>query len=158
MKICRNCNTECDDSKVYCHNCGSLLGEAKLEPSAQPEKPTLQPTRQEKSVLMPILLSVSIVVIVVLGICLAFAYSDVDDYMDLWLERNRDYYDLEDEYEALERNYDFFYDNARVVPDDGSGIYHRYECVKYSLESFWIYNKELAKTKATPCQKCCYDE
>lgn len=157
MKRCPNCNTECEDSKVYCHNCGSLLGEAESAPSPQIESPapqteqqTSQPKDQKKSILMPILLSVSLVVIIILGIVLGMTMEDKEYYYDLYWEYFEMYHDIDDEN-------DFYNDYARILPDDGSNIYHKYECSKLDTATydFWIYNINFAKTKASPCSRCC---
>ena len=162
MKRCPNCNTECDESKIYCHNCGSLLGEAESAPSPRIESPTpqteqqtSQPKNQKKSILMPILLSVSLVVIIILGIGLGITISDKEYYYEKYWNKNEDYYDLLNDYRDIEGSYKFYTDHARILPNDGSNIYHKYGCSKLDTSSFWIYNNELAITKASPCSSCC---
>lgn len=54
------------------------------------------------------------------------------------------------------KNYNFFDKYARIIPDDSSGIYHRYSCEELNRNAkFWIYNIYLVDDKASPCQKCC---
>lgn len=156
MKRCPNCNTECDESKIYCHNCGSLL-ETVQQQVSQPENVSQKPTETKKkqNMLMPILLSVSLVVIIILGIVLGLTMEDKEYYYEKYWDRNNDYYDLLNDYREMEDSYKFYTDHARILPNDGSNIYHKYGCSKLDTSSFWIYNNELAITKASPCSSCC---
>lgn len=50
---------------------------------------------------------------------------------------------------------EFYDEHAVIVPDDGSGLYHKYECTEWYMQSFWIYNTEAAESKGyKPCSKC----
>ncbi len=157
MKRCPSCKAECDDSKIYCHNCGSLLETVPQQPTVQSEYVIQQPTenKKKKNILMPVLLSVSLVVIIILGIGLGITISDKEYYYEKYWNKNEDYYDLLNDYRDIEGSYKFYTDHARILPNDGSNIYHKYGCSKLDTSSFWIYNNELAITKASPCSSCC---
>lgn len=201
MKRCPSCNTECEDSKIYCHNCGGLL-ELVSQPQQVPESQTEQlQTKRKKPILWIVLFVCSLVVIVILGIAFAITVGDRDfyyesyrDYSKRYRDRDSEYYDLEKKYNRLESEYedlDEYYDSlesqykylaesyddletenmklqtkykffdkyVRVLADDESNIYHRYECSKLDrAKGFWIYNVDNAKTKASPCSDCCPDD
>ncbi len=145
MKQCPKCNTQCNDTKIYCPNCGNLL-EAVIEP--------MPPTVNKKSnagKIVPIVLLISLIGNVILGIGLYNSSEDADWYSSRYRSMQFDYYEIKD-------SYDFYDEYARVVPGDGSGKYHRYGCSKLGTSSFWIYNLDLAKDKASPCPYCCSDD
>jgi len=50
---------------------------------------------------------------------------------------------------------DFMDDHIRIIPNDGSNLFHRHGCPDLSLKSFWAYNEKAAATKADPCPECC---
>lgn len=166
MKRCPQCNTQCDDAKIYCHNCGTLLPTATVPPTTQPTPrpqptpqpappPTPKPTPQSKkkgSLLTAVLLLLSVIGNIFLGVAIYYLGDD------------RDYYEYKyDQYfhEYLEvlQPYEFYNNYARIVPDDGSGKYHRYGCEYLDEDAdFWIYNKENAVNVASPCARCCADD
>lgn len=63
---------------------------------------------------------------------------------------------LQGENWKLKRVADFFNENAVILPNDGSGIFHKYECSKLNTYSgFWIYNTESAFYRGyDPCTSC----
>lgn len=67
MKQCPQCNTQCDDAKNYCPNCGNLLVTV-----APPQPQLVPPQPKENKKLLMVLLAVSFVanivfVIIILG-------------------------------------------------------------------------------------------
>ena len=41
------------------------------------------------------------------------------------------------------------------VEDDGTGLYHKYDCPRFVQRSFWAYSRKLAeKNHYTPCPDC----
>jgi len=48
---------------------------------------------------------------------------------------------LVDDYEDL---VDFVDDYVVFIEDDGTNLYHKYECYKFKGNSFWVYNTEMA--------------
>lgn len=50
-----------------------------------------------------------------------------------------------------------FYDEFVVfVEDDGTNLYHNYDCYKFKAESFWAFNIDAAKDEGyDPCSLCC---
>lgn len=63
---------------------------------------------------------------------------------------------LQGEKWQLKRVADFFNDNAVILPDDGSGIFHKYGCSNLNTYSgYWIYNTENAFYRGyDPCTSC----
>lgn len=143
MKRCSKCNLQHEDSQIYCSNCGNLL-------ELVPVSSTQISTKKSTGVL--VLLVLSIVLNIFLGISVYECYEDKEYYY----EKYEYYYD---ENSQLLLSNKFYDDYARVVPDDGLGIYHRYGCEKLDMDyEFYIYNLYLAKVKASPCQNCCADD
>ena len=143
MKKCFNCNLQYEDAKVYCPNCGGILE-------------TVSGSRKQKkinkSVVVTILLVLSIGLNIFLGLAVYDTYEREEFCHGKWIEFSDKYFEILPEYE-------FYNDYARIVPDDGLDIYHRYECEKLDLDyEFNIYNLDLAKYKASPCQECCADD
>ncbi len=164
MKKCPGCNSQFDDAKIFCPNCGNQLETISIpqppppQPappqtmSTPPENTPLKKKRAKKKILIPILLAVSVVINIALGIILYFVNDERIYYEDECRDLRWDYWDLEKDYEFFDRF-------ARVLPDDGSGKYHRYGCSQLDSDAdFWIYNVELAQSKAIPCEKCCSDD
>lgn len=56
-------------------------------------------------------------------------------------EQNWDLQYLVDDYEDL---VDFVDDFVVFIEDDGTNLYHKYECYKFKGNSFWVYNTEMA--------------
>lgn len=50
-----------------------------------------------------------------------------------------------------------FYDEFVVfVEDDGTNLYHNYDCYKFKAEGFWAFNIDAAKDEGyKPCSLCC---
>ncbi len=54
----------------------------------------------------------------------------------------------------LEKEYNFYHDNAVIVTENGSR-YHRYGCSHTFGRTYWIYNIENAQYQGyTPCKDC----
>ena len=70
------------------------------------------------------------------------------------LEEDRDYY-----YEYYRKNMSKVYimDKSIVfVVDDGTNLYHKYECSKFMARNYWAYNVENAEYLGyEPCSRCC---
>ena len=42
-----------------------------------------------------------------------------------------------------------------LVEDDGTNLYHQYNCSQFKADSFWAYNISAAKSKGfEPCPEC----
>ena len=158
MKICPNCKTQCEDVKLFCHNCGSAL-EVYTPPTSAPEQKKTENTSdnppRKKIAPLGTILALSIVLNIILVISTVYFVNESNVYYNKYFDYMSDYYDAKREVEKLESDLKFFDDFARVLPDDGSGIYHRYGCGKLDTNSFWIYNLGLAKSNGSPCRECC---
>lgn len=156
MKKCPACNAQCDDIKIYCSNCGTMLEIVSDEPIAkedgEKENKPEKKERKRKAWILPVLLIVSVALNVGLGILVLNINEDVDYYSSRYSDISWNYRQIQDDYE--------FYDEyARIVPNDDSGKYHRYGCEELdSDENFLIYNVSAASGHASPCENCCvYD-
>lgn len=52
---------------------------------------------------------------------------------------------------------EFLYQYIAIVPNDGSGKYHSYNCKKLGNSSFWAYNVEQVRGKYLPCSDCSWN-
>lgn len=73
--------------------------------------------------------------------------NDYDSIVD-------EYNSIEDEYNSIEDEYEFYRYYA-VCVNKNSVYYHYYDCDRFDISSFWIYNIDAAKSKGyDPCPEC----
>ena len=42
------------------------------------------------------------------------------------------------------------------VNNDGSNLYHKYDCPLFTRQNFWAYSRKLAESNGyDPCSRCC---
>ena len=71
--------------------------------------------------------------------------------------------ELEERYKTLKNKYyeanekaTFMDKHVVFVEDDGTKLYHKYDCIKFSKNSFWAFNVEATKNAGyKPCPICC---
>ncbi len=151
-KICAFCGAEVIGN--FCDKCGNPLGT--VPPAVTMPATTIptgkKPKKMNKTTIIAIILAVSAVLNIALIAVSIYLYSEKDYYYEK-------YYDLDREYDTISDEHEFFYEHARLVPDDGSDTYHRYGCEEFDDDNgFWIYNKERAEYEADPCDECCEDD
>lgn len=69
---------------------------------------------------------------------------------------------LEDKVDSLEAQartdkemIDFVNEHVVFIEDDGTELYHKYDCIRFKGESFWAYNTVAAENRGyTPCYYC----
>lgn len=50
---------------------------------------------------------------------------------------------------------DFFDEHIVFIEDDGTNLYHKYECSRFSGNSYWAHNSEYAEYRGyKPCPRC----
>lgn len=50
----------------------------------------------------------------------------------------------------------FMDDHIVFVENDGTNLFHRYDCPRFAQKSFWAYSKKLAESRGyDPCPYCC---
>lgn len=143
MKRCPHCFNQYDDFEERCKLCGELLEDAMEKPEKGKKK------KNGFRMILVILLLCSLTA----NAFLVLLLKSKDDEAQYWRVeynwQNRDYLKIEPQYR-------FFDSYARIVPNDGSNLYHKYGCKELdSSEKFWIYNEAAAKEKASPCPTCC---
>ncbi len=162
MKQCPKCNTQCDDTKIYCPNCGNLL-KAVIEPMPHDDAKESNAGR----VVVTILLVVSLIGNAILAIGWSNSSEEADRNYSRYWSMKSEYDSLQSEYDSLQSNYneikdsyDFYDEHARVVPSDGSKKYHKYGCTYLDTSSFQIHNTKYitANNLASPCPYCCPDD
>lgn len=182
MKKCPSCKQEYEDSRVYCANCGALLETVKtkepIKPPPTPPEPHIHEKRRSRAtpvlIVLIVLLMLALVVVCVLAKqeidTLSWERDDWEDRADRYRRQANEYeeqvedrdaqiYDLQSDLWYQENLADFYEEYARVVPDDASGLYHRYSCSDLDTsDGFWIYNINAALDHADPCPECCADD
>lgn len=153
MKMCPNCRMQFEGGKNYCPNCGTALVEA-------PQRPRPQRSKAATALLV----ALGVVAAAVIGLLIYWMAMAVDLSRELENEKNnQEYYEeRKDDYEAqreeLSERLEFYDTWVRILPDDDSGLYHRYGCELCDMSSYWIYNRNAAITLAVPCEVCCADD
>ena len=63
---------------------------------------------------------------------------------------------LQSKINANAEKIDFLDNHIVVVEDDGTNLYHKYDCYKFLGNSFWAFNTKAAESKGyEPCPLCC---
>lgn len=161
---CPNCGAEVESGDLYCMECGSHIKYVQTGNDVPPEKAAdvsvpevhsetgkeipVQKDSVRKSGGAVILIAVLVLVVIVMSVLLFQAYDEID-----YLEDRVD--DLIwDRIEALHK-LDFYDTYIVIVPDDGSGLYHKYDCAYLDRScDFWAFNIEAAKNQYKPCSHC----
>ena len=152
-KYCSNCGEKVDPITKQCSGCGKQYFKG-----------------ISGQFVFKSLLVLLFVVSIAGNILLSFKIEDErKDAKAEILALNQKYNTLKSEMAALERNKDAFYkfyqrnhdkvefiDAAVVfIDDDGSRLYHKYECEKFVGENYWAHNTEYAQSKGyKPCSLC----
>lgn len=111
-----------------------------------------------------------LVILSVLTVCLA-AYAVylnweikqvTAEYEELLSTRNKtisqyssQVWSLKSDISRLEREIEFYDEHIVFVPNDGTNLYHNYDCWKWRGSSFWAYNIDAAKSRGySACSYC----
>ncbi len=63
---------------------------------------------------------------------------------------------VKEELDAAKEKADFLDGFIVFVNNDGSSLYHKYDCSLFSRSNFWAYSRKLAESNGfTPCPDCC---
>ena len=61
-----------------------------------------------------------------------------------------------DELSNVRNKVNFIDNNVVFIEDDGSNLYHKYDCYKFKGYSYWVHNVEYAVYRGyKPCSTCC---
>ena len=72
--------------------------------------------------------------------------------IDLETEVNQ----LKNKVDSLTEEISFYDEHIVFIEDDGTNLYHHYDCYAFVGNSFWAYNTEAAEGKGyKPCPLCC---
>lgn len=68
-------------------------------------------------------------------------------------EERADYFNEENS--AYEEKMDFYDEHVVFVEDDGTMLYHTYDCYRFDKDNFFAFNVEYAEDQGySPCEKC----
>lgn len=141
-KFCSRCGNEIDPSTKKCTGCGK---------------------QYFKGVSWKII--ISIVVGVVLMASCAFniwQYVEIADANDTVAKLQKknvalqgDVDDLKSDLSSQKSKIEFFDEHVVFVEDDGTKLFHKYECERFVGNYYWAYNVELARYNGyKPCSRC----
>ena len=87
-----------------------------------------------------------------MNVILAYLATDYKQHVNELELENSHYYDYwVDSFEKI----DFVDEFIVFVEDDGTNLYHKYECFKFKGNSFWAFNVEAAIYEGyTACPYC----
>lgn len=81
--------------------------------------------------------------------------SEIKELTNNNKELNQEITDLSNDLDACEAKLAFYDEAVVFVEDDGTNLYHKYECDRFIGSSFWAYNIENAEYKGyEPCDLC----
>ncbi|CCX74347.1 unknown [Firmicutes bacterium CAG:83] len=68
---------------------------------------------------------------------------------------NADIRSLDRDIASYEKLASFIDDYVVFIEDDGTNLYHKFNCYKFRGDSFWVYNTENAVQRGfSPCPIC----
>lgn len=145
--------------KRYCSKCGSLINNETKRCSGCGKQyfKGIKLTKFSISVI-----ALTLIIVVTSAICISQALR-IQDLIDDIFELEDDIELLEDDIEILEdkeRKYlkeiQFFNNNAEIVPNDDTNLYHKWGCKALDLSSgFFIFNtKQAISRDYTSCPYC----
>lgn len=165
--VCQKCGAQLEEYMVFCDQCGAKVESQKPQTPQGPQDPSKQksegqsvqagdlPPKTGGRHWLVLLLTLAVVGVSVLSVYFynqsnyyQGRYSDLAKYPGLLQ-------DAEDQLEKYEDYVAFMEKYVRVVPNDDSGLFHRYGCEDLNLDSFWVYNVGAAESRGDPCPKCC---
>ena len=161
---CPHCGAEVESGDLYCMECGSRIEYVQTSNDVPPEKAAdvsvpevhsetgkempVQKDSVRKSDRAVILIAVLVLVVIVMSVLLFQAYGEID-YLEDWVDDLR-----ADRMEMLDK-IDFYDTNIAIVPADGTGIYHKYDCpIWHEADGFLAFNTNAAKNEYEPCSHC----
>lgn len=169
--ICQKCGAQLEEYMVFCDQCGTKVEPQKTQESQEPQPPSKKESKQQKPRKsfqagnspkkvsghrwLVLLLTLAVVGFSILSL---YFYNQASYYQDQYIDYLKYPSLLRDAEEQLEEYEDYitFMDKyVRVIPNDDSGLFHRYGCEDLNLDSFWIYNIGAAENHGEPCPKCC---
>ena len=166
---CQKCGAQLEEYMVFCDQCG-----AKVEAQDSSKKKTKKqkkhksmdggelPRKRRDLRWLVVLLVLALIGVSILAI---YIYNGSSYYKDQYFEylkypgllhdAEEQLEDAQEQLEEYEESIEFMDKYVRVVPNDDSGLFHRYGCEDLNLDSFWIYNGSAAESHGDPCPKCC---
>ena len=157
IKYCSRCGNKIDPTTKKCTDCGKQYFKGIKRKSVV-------------IVILAILLAVSIAGNVYLYSENLDLYHINIKYIDLYEYSKANIRQLESELSEYEKRYNLYYDFFRdnhsyiefldntvvFVNNDGSYVYHKYDCTKFDISDFYAHNINHAiDIGCTPCPSCC---
>lgn len=159
VKYCTHCGAEIDLEAVVCVSCGCVAGDINPVTAPEQKKPKRKIGRIACVVAGILVLCISVAANIYQAASYAENTAKLQSDIDALTTRNtalKDYTtelqrDLR-EYEALAEFCDEF---VVFVEDDGTSLYHKFECSKFKGSSFWVFNIAAAEVEGyDPCPSC----
>lgn len=173
--ICPHCNNQLPHDSKFCQYCGikiesttfnvdnhiQTLESNKYCPSCdeihtnfsnEDAKPHKRIKTSHKNTIILIIVSTAFLISLTMNVILAYLATDYKQHVnELELENSHYYNYWVDSFEKI----DFVDEFIVFVEDDGTNLYHKYECFKFKDNSFWAFNVEAAIYEGyTACPYC----
>ena len=144
MKYCSRCGSVIDNKTKTCTGCG---------------KQYFRGLRLTKFSVTVIVLSIVLAISAILNVVQLVDRNDLNDSREYWMNKvdglEDDISDLRSDLREHQDLVNFVDDYVVFVEDDGTNLYHKFDCYKFKGESFWVFNIEAAKGRDyTACSRC----
>ncbi|SCI77974.1 Predicted membrane protein [uncultured Flavonifractor sp.] len=180
MKKCPNCGLEMEDGQVFCHHCGTRIGDVNrtdadterlnreirqkdkliTDLKAQLAQAEKQDTRTAKKRKKWVVISAALLAICICSVIFAtYQGSEASYYKRRYNALSSQYNTLEEECEALEEQTEFMDKYIGIIDlSTEDYLYHTYDCPTLDWSSEWnilAYNVTAAESRDyEPCPEC----
>lgn len=151
-------NKQISGAKEYCSRCGSLIDfDTKICTGCG--KQYIKGIRITKSLVLIVVLSILLIVSIFINITQLKEITEIDSQRRSFEERidnlQSEISDLEYKLYVNQNIVDFIDEYVVFVEDDGTNLYHKFNCHKFIGNNFWVYNIEAAiGWELSPCPYC----
>lgn len=148
--------TKVKTKRKYCARCGNVIDSAT-------KKCTGCGKQYFKGISWKLIVSGMVGVLLVsscvINVCQYVALSEANDTIANLQKRNvalqGDVDDLKSDLSSQKSKIEFFDEHVVFVEDDGTKLFHKYECERFVGNYYWAYNVELARYNGyKPCSRC----
>lgn len=83
------------------------------------------------------------------------ADKKIEQLADLKNKRNKEYSEIFNELQESSADLDFLRKRIAFIPDDGTNVYHTYDCPYMDFSYYWAHNVEWAESNGyVACPHC----
>ena len=158
-------NKQAINNKRYCSRCGSVINDKNKTCTGCGKKyfkgfkhlfGRLFNKQYVTLTIVSFLLLISLIVNIVLAVNTANYSSAYRLSEDEIANYKNNISDLEYELSNLKNRENWIDRNVVFIEDDGTNLYHKYDCYKFKGNTYWVHNIEYAVYRGyKPCSWCC---